>query len=203
MEILKLQARERGGAGKSYTRKARAQGWIPAVYYGRGLEPKKIEVSHKEFEAVVRARKHTHLFDLGLSGEGYAAEIREVQRHVLKDSVYFHLDFINVDLSKKITVNVPVELTGTSVGVKDDSGVLQQQLKSVAIECLPIDRPEKIYVDISALKIGDNILVRNVEVPNAVIKRAPEDVVATVAPPARVEKAAEAEEPAKGKKGKK
>jgi large subunit ribosomal protein L25 len=204
LEIIKLQARERGGSGKSYTRKARAQGWIPGVYYGPGLEPKKVEVPHKEFAAVVRARKHTHLFDLGL-GSGSIAVIREVQRHKLKDSVYYNLDFMHIDMDKKTTVDVPVELTGTPAGVKDDGGVLGHPFKTVKVECLPTDIPEKITIDVSALKIGESVYVRDISIPNVVFKHAPEEVLAVVTHPTREKAAVEAEEeaaPATGKPGK-
>ena len=183
MEIVKLQARERGSAGKSYTRKARAQGWIPAVYYGQG-EPRKIEVPHREFAAVVRARQTTHLIDLGL-GAGSIAVIRETQRHVLKDDVFYHLDFFHVDMSKKVTTDVPLEFVGVSVGVKDDGGVLGHPLKAVKVECLPADIPEKVSVDVSALKIGDSIHVRDISMPNLTIKHAPDEVLAVVTHPTR------------------
>jgi large subunit ribosomal protein L25 len=183
LEIVKLQARERSSAGKSYTRKARAQGWIPAVYYGQG-EPRKIEVPHREFAAVVRARQTTHLIDLGL-GEGAIAVIRETQRHVLKDDLFYHLDFFHVDMSKKVTTEVPLEFTGVAVGVKDDGGVLGHPLKAVRVECLPADIPEKVLVDVSALKIGDSIHVRDLSVPNLTIKHAPDEVLAVVTHPTR------------------
>jgi len=183
LEIVKLQARERSSAGKSYTRKARAQGWIPAVYYGQG-EPRKIEVPHKEFAAVVRARQTTHLIDLGI-GAGTIAVIRETQRHVLKDDLFYHLDFFHVDMSKKVTTEVPLEFVGVAIGVKDDGGVLGHPLKAVRVECLPADIPEKVSVDVSALKIGDSIHVRDLSVPNLTIKHAPEDVLAVVTHPTR------------------
>jgi large subunit ribosomal protein L25 len=188
LEIVKLKARERSSAGKSYTRKARAQGWIPAVYYGHG-EPKKIEVPHREFAAVVRARQTTHLIDLGL-GEGAIAVIRETQRHVLKDDLFYHLDFFHVDMSKKVTTEVPLEFVGVSVGVKDDGGVLGHPLKAVRVECLPADIPEKVSVDVSALKIGDSIHVRDISIPNLAIKHAPDDVLAVVTHPTRESSAA-------------
>ena len=192
MEIIKLQARERDGAGKSYTRKARASGWIPAVYYGHDREPKKIEVPHKEFATVVRGRKTTHLFDLGLGGDSIAV-IREIQRRVLKDTDFFHLDFMHVDMNEKVVVEVPLELTGVSIGVKDDNGVLGHPLKVVRIECLPADIPENVSIDVTALKIGDSIHVRDVSIPNLTLKHAPEDVLAVVTHPTRevVEKPAE------------
>ncbi len=183
MEIVKLQARERSSVGKSYTRKARAQGWIPAVYYGQG-EPRKIEVPHREFAAVVRARQTTHLIDLGL-GDGAIAVIRETQRHVLKDDLFYHLDFFHVDMSKKVTTDVPLDFVGVSVGVKDDGGVLGHPLKAVRVECLPADIPEKVSVDVSALKIGDSIHVRDITIPNLTIKHAPDEVLAVVTHPTR------------------
>lgn len=191
MEIVKLQARERSSVGKSYTRKARAQGWIPAVYYGQG-EPRKIEVPHREFAAVVRARQTTHLIDLGL-GAGSIAVIRETQRHVLKDDVFYHLDFFHVDMSKKVTTDVHLEFVGVPVGVKDDGGVLGHPLKAVKVECLPADIPEKLSVDVSALKIGDSIHVRDISVPNLTLKHAPDEVLAVVTHPTREAAAAPAE----------
>ncbi|MDR2592277.1 MAG: 50S ribosomal protein L25 [Chitinispirillales bacterium] len=183
MEIVKLQARERGSSGKSYTRKARAQGWIPAVYYGHG-EPRKIEVPHREFAAVVRAKQTTHLIDLGL-GDGTIAVIRETQRHVLKDDIFYHLDFFHVDMKKKVTTDVHLEFVGVPVGVKDDGGVLGHPLKTVKVECLPADIPEKVSVDVSALKIGDSIHVRDISVPGLTLKHAPEEVLAVVTHPTR------------------
>jgi large subunit ribosomal protein L25 len=176
------------------------------VYYGRGLEPRKIEVPHRDFATVVRARKTTHLFDLGLGGEAVAV-IREIQRHVLKDSVYYHLDFMHVDMNEKVVVDVPVELKGVPIGVKDDGGVLGHPHKSVKVECLPALIPEKIVVDVSALKIGDSVHVRDVSLVNVVIKHAPDEVLAVVTRPTAgssekpaAEDAAAAAAPEKGDK---
>ncbi|MCL2220117.1 MAG: 50S ribosomal protein L25 [Chitinispirillia bacterium] len=193
MEIIKLQARERTGSGKSYTRKARAQGWIPAVYYGHGLEPKSIEVPHKDFSTVVRGRKTSHLFDLGLGADSIAV-IRQIQRKVLKDDVYFNLDFMHVNMKEKVTVDVHLEFAGVSIGVKDDNGVLGHPLKAVKVECFPADIPEKITIDVSALRIGDSIHVRDISIPNITFKHAPEDVLAVVTHPTREAVAKPAEE---------
>ena len=195
MEIIKLQARERTGTGKSYTRKARAQGWIPAVYYGHDREPKSIEVPHKDFSTVVRGKKTTHLFDLGLGAETIAV-IRQIQRQVLKDDVYFNLDFMHVNMKEKVVVDVPLDFAGIPVGVKDDNGVLGHPLKTVKVECLPADIPEKVTIDVSALRIGDSIHVRDVSMPNMVFKHAPEDVLVVVTHPTREAAAKPAEETA-------
>ncbi|MFP4012485.1 MAG: 50S ribosomal protein L25 [Chitinispirillaceae bacterium] len=187
MDIVKLQTRVREGDGKSYTRKARSQGWIPAIYYGHDLEPKKIEVFHKDFATMVRNRQLTHLVDLGLENGGDSiAVIREVQRSVLRDNEFYHIDFMHVDMNEKVVVDVPLEIEGVPVGVKVDNGVLGHPVKTVKVECLPADIPENVTINVSELKIGESIHVRDVSIPKIVIKDAPEEVLAVVTPPTRV-----------------
>lgn len=181
MDIIKLTARQREGIGKSYTRKARAQGWIPAIYYGRNFDPVKIEVNHKEFMAIVRGKKQSHLIDLGIgkSESDSIAVIREIQRHVLKDEKFHHIDFLHVDMNEKVIVDCRLEITGVPAGVKE-GGVLGHPFKSVKVECMPADIPEKIVIDVTNLGIGDSIHVRDISVPNATIKEAPDEVLAVV-----------------------
>ena len=195
MDIIKLTARPRSGAGKSYTRKARAQGWVPAIYYGRDREPMSIEVNHREFNSIVRNKKLTHLIDLGVGQDqdDSIAVIREVQRHVLKDDKFYHIDFLHVDMNKKVTVECPLELSGTPVGVKE-GGVLGHPVKRVKIECMPGDIPEKVVIDVSGLNIGKSIHVRDVVLPNLTLKEAPEEVLAVVTHPTRESEEAKSEE---------
>lgn len=190
MEILKLKSRSRAGSGKSYTRKTRVDGWVPAIYYGNEREPMKIEVDKKELSALVRGRKLTHLIDLGLSDGGKEASIavvREFQRHVYKDDLFLHVDFQHVDMNKKVVVDCHVELVGIPIGVKDNGGVLGHPIKKIKVECMPLEIPEKITVDVSGLDIGDSIHVRDVKLVNAVIKDSPDEVLAVVTHPTREE----------------
>lgn len=182
MEIIKLKSRTRSGSGKSYTRKARSQGWIPAIYYGKKTSPLSIEVDGQEFLAIVRKRHLTHLIDLGLesNGEKSIAVIKETQRNVVKDSLFYHIDFQHVDMNEKVVVHCPVHIVGLAIGVKDENGVLGNPVKSVNIECLPMDIPENITVDVSALHVGDSIHIRDISVPNITIKESADEVVAVV-----------------------
>ena len=203
MEIIKLKTRPRSGTGKSYTRKVRLQGWIPAIYYGVGREPMTIEVDKKEFSAVVRGRKLTHLFDLGLSGGQGAsiAVVREVQRHVVNDDLFQNIDFQHVAMDKKVTISCPLDLTGIPVGVKDAGGVLGRPVKTLTIECMPTEIPEKISIDVSHLEIGDSIHVRDVKIPNVVIKASPDEVLAVVTVPTKEEEVAKPAEEAVAAEG--
>ncbi len=185
MDVINLQARERSGSGKSYTRKARAQGWIPAICYGMGEESKKIEVSEREFRALARAKQLTHVIDLGLEKGSSFAVIREIQRNVIKSGVFTHIDFLRISMDHKVTVDVPIVTVGTPVGVKMDNGVLGHPVKTVLIECLPTNIPENITIDVTKLKVGDSIHVSDVALTNIVIKDSPEEVLAMVTPPSR------------------
>ncbi|MBN1127397.1 MAG: 50S ribosomal protein L25 [Chitinispirillaceae bacterium] len=202
MEIIKLKARPRSGTGKSYTRKIREQGWVPAVYYGEGIEPMNIEIDKKDFATLVRGKRLTHLVDLGLSGgkEASIAVVRDVQRHVLIDDKFLHVDFQHVVMDKKVTVDCPLILAGIPIGVKDAGGVLGHPVKTLKIECMPTEIPENITIDVSALAIGDSIHVRDLSVPNVTIKASPDEVLAVVTHPTREEEVKPAE-PAAGEEG--
>jgi large subunit ribosomal protein L25 len=180
VEIIKINARPRTGTGKSHTRKLRVQGWIPAVFYGHKIKSQNIEISEREFAAVVRAKQTTHLLDLGLGGEyGSLAIIKDTQKDVLKTNVFFHIDFQHASMDEKITVKCPLEITGIPVGVKDEGGVLGHPTQIIEIECLPADIPEKVTIDVSGLHVGNSIHVRDVNVPKITIKE-PEDLVLAV-----------------------
>jgi large subunit ribosomal protein L25 len=187
LDIVKLKARPRSGSGKSYTRKARVQGWIPAIYYGHNRQPKTIEIDALEFTQLVRAKKTRNLFNLGLTDEGggeAVAIIKEIQRDIIDRKKFLHIDFQRVAMDEKVTVGVPVELTGLPpIGVKEMGGVLQHPAKIIRVECLPANIPDKILVDVSMLKIGDSVHVRDIVVTNAVIKDSPDEVVAVVIVP--------------------
>ncbi len=186
MEIISLSARPRTGSGKSYTRKARAQGWVPAIYYGRNMDPVHIEVNQREFATIVRTRKLTHLINLGIgkASEESIAVIREVQRHVIKNDLFFHIDFHHVAMNEKVIVEVPLVLSGLAIGVKN-GGILGSPVKVVKVECMPMDIPENVTIDVSALDIGHSIHVRDVVIPNLTLKEAPDEALAVVTHPTR------------------
>jgi large subunit ribosomal protein L25 len=206
VDIIKLNAGPRSGSGKSYTRKVRITGWIPAIYYGHNTQPKTIEINGNEFTTLVRQKKTRSLFNLqGLTGDGgeTVAIIKEIQRDIIDRKKFLHIDFQRVAMDEKVTVDAPVELTGLPpIGVKEMGGVLQHSAKTIKVECLPANIPEKITVDVSMLKIGDSIHIRDISVANAVIKDSPDEVVAVVIQPTaeevKVEVAAEGVEGVEG-----
>jgi large subunit ribosomal protein L25 len=89
-----------------------------------------------------------------------------------------HVDFHAISMDQMIQAEVPLEPTGTAVGVKTFGGLLEQSLRALAIECLPADLPDRITVDISQLNIGDSIHVRDIQFPPGVTPKVQPDLTA-------------------------
>jgi large subunit ribosomal protein L25 len=89
-----------------------------------------------------------------------------------------HVDFHTVSMDEKIEADIPLEPTGIANGVKNFGGLLEQSLRTLAVECLPRDLPDKITVDVSALNIGDSIHVRDIKLPGGVAAKTPIDLTA-------------------------
>jgi large subunit ribosomal protein L25 len=119
------------------------------------------------------------LVELEISGEGGASSklalIQQVQHHAVRGDI-LHVDFHAVAENEKLHAHVVVETSGESIGVKTYGGLLVMMLHSVEVECLPKDLPEKIVVDISALKVGDAIHLRDLNLPEGVHYRGDADV---------------------------
>jgi large subunit ribosomal protein L25 len=182
LDIIKINARLRSGTGKSYTGKARAAGWIPAIYYGHNRVAQNVEIDAVEFSTLVRTKKTGHLIDLGFKEEAgdAIAIIKEVQRDVIDRKKFLHIDFQHVNMNEVVVVKVAIELTGLPIGVKDEGGILNHMTKSINVECLPVNIPEKIFVDVTNLKVGESIHLRDITVPDAQIKDSGDEVIAVV-----------------------
>jgi len=197
MAIVALTSARRSGTGKGDSRKLRATGRIPAVFYGRGETAIPLIVDMKDLKGALEgAAGGNVIVDLKLEGEAAAdrkAIIREIQRDPVAGRI-IHVDFQHISLTEKITVEVPVVLVGTPTGVKDGGGILETLLREVEVECLPTDIPEHIDVDVSALAIGDSIHVGELKAERVTITTDPDRTVATVVPPTVLEEVKPAEE---------
>jgi large subunit ribosomal protein L25 len=159
------------------------------------MDAQPIEVDVAEFGAIVRARKTSHLIELGIEGAdgGSVAIVKEIQRDVITPGHLLHVDFQHVDMNKMVTVQVPVEIVGVPVGVKEDNGILEHHVRHLTIECMPREMPEHIPVEVSALNVGDSIHVRDLSLTEGLeIKDSPDEVLAAVLQPTKEEPVAEA-----------
>jgi large subunit ribosomal protein L25 len=181
---VKLKAEERTATGRSAARKLKARGVVPAVVYGGKEKPQPLQVSARDLNAILsHASGENILVELEIGGGNRMALVQEVQHSPLGGNV-LHVDFHAVSMDEKIHADVPLEATGIANGVKNFGGLLEQSLRSLSIECLPRDLPDRITVDISALNIGDSIHVRDIQLPGGVTAKVQPDltVFSVVAP---------------------
>lgn len=184
MREINLKAKIREEIGKEAVKKLRHQGFVPAVAY-KGKNSISIKVPAKDFLDVINTKAGENVV-INLQVEGKKASrtviIKEIQYHPIKGDT-LHIDFNEISLTEAITVKVPIKVLGEAEGVKE-GGVLEHIFWELEVECLPTQIPEDIPVDVSSLKIGDSILVKDLQVPAGVkILSDPETTVISVAVP--------------------
>jgi large subunit ribosomal protein L25 len=173
---VKLTAERRTATGRSAVRKLKAMGVVPAVIYGAKDKAEPLQVSRRDINAMLsHAAGENILVELKIAGKSRLALVQEVQHAPLGGAI-LHVDFHAVSMDEMIQADVPLEPTGIANGVKNMGGLLEQNLRSLAIECLPRDLPDVITVDVSALNIGDAIHVREIQLPSGVTTRVQADL---------------------------
>jgi large subunit ribosomal protein L25 len=190
----KLKAEKRDRTGKETAHKVRAAGRVPAVVYGRGMEPLHVSIDSRELFHLLHTDAGVNvLVDLRVDGDHFLALPREVQRDLIKGR-FIHVDFLRIARDEKIAVEVPVHVVGESHGVKE-GGVVEHHLWDLQVECLPTDVPTHIDADITKLGINESLKVSDLKAPEkCTILTSPDEVVVSVVPPQvlRVEEAEEA-----------
>ena len=164
-----LSAKLRDVSGKSEVRKLRVSGRVPAVVYGHGEETRSLTVDAHELERLFASiHRENTIITLRIDGEKaeVRALVREVQAHPVRGDV-LHVDFYQIHAGERITVQVPITLTGTPEGVKL-GGILQQPLDELEIRCVSDNIPNGITVEVGHLGIGDSIHVSDLTLPQGV-----------------------------------
>ena len=159
MEEARIQAETREGRGKGPARRLRMLNRIPAVLYGRDVSPVALSVSSKDWRVLEAHARSNAVIRMDLRDGGKAQERPVMVKHVQKrpvDESVLHIDFLQVSMERAVQVEVPIHLVGDPLGVAK-GGVVEQHVRTVMIESLPGQIPERIDVDISNLDIGDSI----------------------------------------------
>ena len=189
-QTVALTATVREQTGKGAARQARFAKQVPAVIYGHGRATQSLMVDGLALEKTLMGiEPESTLIELTVDGKTSRTLIREIQRHPLRPDI-IHVDFYEIKGDEKITLNVPVHLVGTPDGVRNAGGVLDQVTREVEIEVLPEHIPDRVELDVSALKIGDSLHTRDLSIPNATILTGADLTIATVVPPRAEEEAA-------------
>jgi large subunit ribosomal protein L25 len=186
MEKIVLNATKRDVTGKQVKALRRA-GQLPAVIYGRHVEPIAISLDAHTAGLVFSKLTSSTLVTIDVEGTEYAALVRERQRNYIKGNLT-HIDLLALDLTEKIRTKVQLAFTGVASAVKDFSAVLVHRMEALEVECLPTDLPERISVDISSIKeIGNSVRVHDIPLPENVVVLEDADEIVIIATLAKEE----------------
>ncbi len=177
MEIAQLPAEKREPHGTRAARRLRKEGKLPAIIYGHGQAPEAVAVGVRDLNNLLE--HGAHLVELKVNGSAHQCLIKDVQFDHLGITPV-HADFTRVDLHERVKVRVPFEFKGTPIGVQE-GGLLDHDMVDIEVECLVTEIPESIRVNVSELKLGQSLHVREIEFPGTVKPIAsPEAIVASV-----------------------
>lgn len=167
MQHIELKGQIREVGNKAVIKAFRKQGLVPCNLYGSGVENVIFTVSAKDLKTVTDTPV-SYIIDLVLdNGTTQTAILHEAQWHPVTD-ICLHVDFLAVNEQKPITINVPVVITGHSVGVQQ-GGKLYQRERSIRISAMMNDLPDNVTVDITSLGVDKKIKASDVKVENAVV----------------------------------
>jgi large subunit ribosomal protein L25 len=205
MELQFLTVRTRQATGKGAARRIRAHGEAPGVLYGGQADPVHLHVDLRQFGLLVHHSRGGEHAIVRLEVEDQPtlntpALVKAVQHDPVRGTIQ-HVDFLRIRLDERIATVVPIRLEGHAVGITE-GGVLDHQLRELEIECLALEVPEEIVVDVSGLHINDSIHVAQLRVPeNVRVLSDPERPVVAVHPPRVIKEAVTVEAGAEAAEG--
>ena len=171
MELIELKTNVRTTTGNGPARVLRQAGQIPAVLYGPGTESVLLSVNISDIDRILKKGQIGQaLLNLVIPNNGETSTktvmVKELQLHPVSRN-FLHIDFYEVAMDRKIMVNVPVTTTGKAKGV-EVGGILQIIRRALEVQCLPLDVPESIEIDITDLDIGDSIHVGDISLQSEI-----------------------------------
>ena len=186
--MLSLSAKIRQEVGKK-VKKLRKQGILPAVLYGPKIKSEPLTIDFKEFDKVLKEAGESTLISLEIEGgKKYSVLIHDIKRDPLTGDP-LHVDFYQPSLEKKIEAKIPIILEGEAPAVKNLGGTLIKNISEIEVRALPQNFPKGFRINIDSLKtFEDHILIKDLKAAEGVeILREPNEIVVSVAPPAKVE----------------
>ena len=178
MKTVTLEANKRKDTNKATRNRLRREGRVPGVFYSKRSDTIPVDVLEKKIRPLVFTTK-TNLISLKIEGqEELECIIKDIQFDPVTDEIV-HFDLLGLTRGEMIQLEVPVQLLGSSIGVRE-GGLLQHLLHKVEVECLPKHIPEHIQIDISELAIGDSVLISDLTVENLTLLNPADALVVAV-----------------------
>lgn len=164
-----LTAETGRATGSSASRRLRAADRIPAVLYGHGMQPVSLSVARRDLRVALSgpAGQNT-ILTLNVDGTSYNAIVKEMQRHPVRRTVA-HVDFVQINLSEEITVQVPVHLSGTAKQVLSAGGLVDPAVDTLEVRATPANVPNEIVVDITDMTPDSVIRLGDLTMPSGVV----------------------------------
>ncbi|MCY3977119.1 MAG: 50S ribosomal protein L25, partial [Chloroflexi bacterium] len=184
-------APEVGQAQGKRNRRLRREGFVPGIVYGPSIDPISVQFPYRAVEVTLMNAGGTNLIDIEVNGSSFPSLAREVQRDVVRGDI-LHVDFLAVDQTQRISVEVPIVMDGESPVVAAREGILITGRSSLTLEVFPSDIRDRIIIDLSTLtEMGAEVLVRDLSFGESVtVHNDPNEMLAKIVQPA----AARAEE---------
>ena len=179
MQDYKIEVQKRElSSKKSFVKGLRHNGDIPGIYYSHdSKESIPFYIDKKE---IVKAQKaDSQIFNITVGSKQRNVLFKSVQYHPVTDAI-MHVDLYGIKMDQVVSVSIPLNIIGTSKGVVE-GGVMVQSLNELEVECLPMDIPSSIDIDVSELQIGDSLKVKDVKTEDKVaIKSSADQIIASV-----------------------
>ena len=176
MKTITIEGQIRTEFGKAATRQLRSEEKVPAVIYG-GAKEINFSAPASAFKNIVYTPDFM-LAEIKVEGNSYKCVLKDLQFGKVSDQL-IHVDFLELVGDKKVTVSIPLKFTGVPAGVKE-GGKLVVKMKSLKVKTLPKHLSENIELDITELKLNENIRVQDVKAQNMEILNSPRIPVASV-----------------------
>jgi large subunit ribosomal protein L25 len=191
MPQLNVAAETRQQFGKNSSRRLRQAGKIPAILYGNKEAELPLTVSPKDLMAILHsASGHNTIFSLEITGQNpVSVMLKDWQFDPIKGRL-LHADMLRIALDKVLQVKVPILAQGEAKGVKEQGGIFEFVVREVEVECLPVDIPEHITIDVSELALGQNLRVSDLPVGDKIKVLSDADLLVAHVIIPRAEKAA-------------
>ena len=167
---MKFVAFERAKQGTGASRRLRITGRTPGIVYGGTGDALLIEIDHNAlWHAIKKEAFHASILEMELGGKDHKVLLRDLQMHPFKQQI-LHIDFQRVEAKTKMTVKVPLHYSGEedSPAIKAENCLANHVLTELTVSCFPADIPEFIAIDLSGLKKGSSLHVKDITLPKGV-----------------------------------
>jgi len=180
MSEVTLTAETGRTTGTPASRRARLENSVPGVVYGAGKPSLPISIKRSDLRRAMTTDAGSNaLVTLEVDGESDKVLVREIQRHPVRRDVT-HIDFMRIDPTKPVELEVPIVLVGEAKQVTVNGGMTEQRLNKLKVRVRPDAIPNSIEVDISVMRLDKSLLVKDLELPDGSVSLSkPQQAVVT------------------------